>query len=170
MPLDGTTCLTFRANIRGKLRPRLPSGYFGNALIRAAVTGDVCDILSEELSSVAGRINRTIGRIDDEVARSAIDYFELQEKTANSRPAQGSFLTTELAVISWLGMPIYDAYFGWGKPLVMMRAESERGGRVYLMDANRDGDGNVRVIVCLKATILRELCRVLYATLIPSPL
>ncbi|VAI27039.1 putrescine hydroxycinnamoyltransferase 1-like [Triticum dicoccoides] len=164
MPPDATTRLTCPVSIRRKLAPPLPSGYFGNAVIRVGVTSEVRGIVSEELSSVARRIKGTIGRVDDELVRSAIDYFELAER--DSRPAQGSLPTTELRVVSWLGMPIYDTDFGWGKPVMMMRAESEGSGRVYMMDGDGDGDGDggsVRIIVCLEATIIKEFHDMLYA-------
>ncbi|XP_037471263.1 putrescine hydroxycinnamoyltransferase 1-like, partial [Triticum dicoccoides] len=162
MPPDATTRLTFLVSIRRKLAPPLPTGYFGNAVIRVGVTSEVRGIVSEELTSVASRIKGTIRRVDDELVRSAIDYFELAER--DSRPAQGSLPMTELRVVSWLGMPIYDTDFGWGRPVMMMRAESERGGRVYMMDGDGDGDGgSVRIIMCLEATIIKEFHDMLYA-------
>ncbi|KAI4995954.1 hypothetical protein ZWY2020_040456 [Hordeum vulgare] len=57
----------------------------------------------------------------------------------------------------WLGMPVYDADFGWGKPLVMQRAVQQRAGLVYLAD--NGGDGGVRVLVSEPAPVVEELRR-----------
>uniref|UniRef100_N1QZN6 Uncharacterized protein n=2 Tax=Aegilops tauschii TaxID=37682 RepID=N1QZN6_AEGTA len=81
--------------------------------------GKVGEIRSEELASVAGRISGTVRRVDDEVVRSVIDYVEMV-----GRPVMhaGSMPETELMVVSWLGMPMYEAGFRWGKPRAMQLA------------------------------------------------
>jgi shikimate O-hydroxycinnamoyltransferase len=68
-------------------------------------------------------------------------------------------------VISWLGMPLYDKDFRWGKPMAALRAESNYGGFVHLMDASPQEGGGVRVIVCAEAAILGDFKRLLYANL-----
>lgn len=98
--------------------------------------------------------------------RSAIDYLELAGM--DSRPMRGSMPETELRITSWLGMPAYDADFGSGNPRVMTRAESVRGGVVYLMDdgpRDQRGAGAVRVLMCMEAANIKEFERLLYANI-----
>uniref|UniRef100_A0A453GP19 Anthranilate N-benzoyltransferase protein 1 n=2 Tax=Aegilops tauschii TaxID=37682 RepID=A0A453GP19_AEGTS len=161
LPTDATTRLTFPANIRGALRPPLPARYFGNGIIVLGAAGKVRDIESEELGSVARRINGAVRRMDDELVRSAIDYLEIN----GSKQPPSSMPETELRVVSWLGMPVYDADFGWGKPLVMHRAVQQRAGFVYLMDGV-SGSGGVRILVSMEAPILNDFQRLLYATFV----
>jgi shikimate O-hydroxycinnamoyltransferase len=62
-------------------------------------------------------------------------------------------------------MPMYDVDFGWGKPAVMSRADSVRGGLVYLTSDGPTGGGGVRVLMCMEAANMKELERLLYAKL-----
>ena len=164
LPPDATTRLTFPASVRRSLSPPLPAGYFGNGIIWLGAAGKVRDVASStDLSSVAGRITGAVRRMDDELVRSAIDYFELNLAETDGQPAPaGCMSATELRVISWLGMPVYDADFGWGEPLAMLRAVSERAGFVYLMDGGK-GDGGVRVSICAEAAVVNDFQRLLYA-------
>ncbi|CAM0879520.1 unnamed protein product [Alopecurus aequalis] len=150
LPPDATTRLIFPANVRRSLSPPLLDSYFGNAFIMLGATGKVRDIIASEdgLAAVAGRIRGTLRRMDDELVRSAIDYLELEHDMAVPRPPpRGSLPETELRVISWRGMGVYDADFGWGKPLVLHRAVQQRAGFIYLMDAI---DGSVWIHVALE--------------------
>ena len=148
LPLDSKSRLTFPANVRRRVKPPLPDRYFGNALLRVGVAAAARDIASEPLGSVAGRIRAAIGRMDDdEMVRSAIDYHH-ETAEMDRQPGKGILPETELHVISWLGMPLSDADFGWGKPRVVSRAESNRGGFLHLM-SNGAADGGVRVLMCM---------------------
>ncbi|CAL4965043.1 unnamed protein product [Urochloa decumbens] len=156
-----TFCAVSALLWRCTLMPHLPERYFGNALVRVGVAIAVRDIIaSEALSSVAGHIGGAIRRIDDEMVRSAVDYVEAMEMSgdqwAGTRPE------TELQVTSWLGMPIYDADFGWGKPRVMSSANNSLGGSVHLMSGPADG---VRVLMSMEAANVKELGRLLYEAL-----
>ncbi|RCV24625.1 hypothetical protein SETIT_5G101100v2 [Setaria italica] len=165
LPPDSEARFTAPVNIRRRVNPPLPERYFGNALVRVVVAAAARDITSEALASVAGRIGAAIGRVDDELVRSAIDYYEMAG-TGSQSSAKGTLPETDLQVISWLGMPIYDADFGWGKPRVMSRAESNRGGFVHLMNNGpADGAGGVSVLMCMEAANMKELERLLYEAL-----
>ncbi|OQU86384.1 hydroxycinnamoyltransferase 4 isoform X2 [Sorghum bicolor] len=143
LPLNSQACLTFPANVRRR------------------------DIASEALASVAGRIKGAIDGMDDKLVQSAIDYYEMMAmaETDSSQPVKGSnLLETNLHITSWLGMPLYDADFGWGKPWVML-AEYNRGGFVHLMSDGPADDASVRVIMCMEAANMNELERLIYEKL-----
>lgn len=59
-------------------------------------------------------------------------------------------------------MPVYDADYGWGRPELVVRAESESSGFVYLMNNNADG---LQVVLCAEAAILQRFEQLLYAKL-----
>ncbi|EMS66509.1 Anthranilate N-benzoyltransferase protein 3 [Triticum urartu] len=121
--------------------------------------GDIVD--SEELASVAGRIKGVIRRMDDELVRSWMDWLEMIGTETALPP--GSMPETDLRVTSWLGMPMYDADFGWGKPLVMHRAVQPRAGFAYLMNGV---GGSVRILMSTEPGIVDDFQRLLYANLI----
>ncbi|KAF8781260.1 hypothetical protein HU200_000620 [Digitaria exilis] len=165
---DAVARLNFPANVRRRMASQLvPDCYFGNALVFLGAAAASGDIASEALASVAGRIGGAIARMDAELVRSAIDYSEVAG--VDGRPMRGSMPETELRITSWLGMPAYGADFGSGSPQAMTRAESVRGGVVYLIDDGpRDlqrGAGAVRVVVCLEAANMKEFGRLLYANI-----
>ncbi|CAO2193511.1 unnamed protein product [Urochloa humidicola] len=167
LPPDVEARLTISADIRRRVMPPLPKCYFGNALVRVGLAATVRDVTaSEALASVAGRIGGTVGRIDDEMVRSAIDYFQAVE-TSGHWAATGTRPETELHVTSWLGMPIYDTDFGWGKPLVMSRAENLGGIAHLLSDGPTDGAGagGISVLMSMEAANVKELDRLLYEAL-----
>ncbi|TVU06047.1 hypothetical protein EJB05_49238, partial [Eragrostis curvula] len=134
LPPDADTRLTLPASIRRSIRPPLPDGYFGNAILWLGACGVVRDIVAEPLAATASRISSAVRRMDDKMVRTAIDYFELSVKDGRPAPSGSCFPETDLRVVSWLGMPVYDADFGWGKPELFFRAESERPGLVYISD------------------------------------
>jgi shikimate O-hydroxycinnamoyltransferase len=165
LPPDSKSHLTFPVNIRRRVRPSLPERYFGNAVVKAVAAAAVQDIKSKALASIADRIRGAIGRVDDELVRSAIDYYEMAGMD-NLSSAKGTLPETVLNGTSWLGMPIYDADFGWGKPRVMSRAESNRGGFFYLMNNEKaDAAGGVRVLMCMEVANMKEMERLLYEAL-----
>uniref|UniRef100_A0A0D3GXE1 Uncharacterized protein n=1 Tax=Oryza barthii TaxID=65489 RepID=A0A0D3GXE1_9ORYZ len=180
LPPDARSKLSFPVNIRRRVRPTLPDRYFGNAIVTAFVATAVRNIVASgsssatetttaSLAKVAARISGVMRRLaadnNEELLRSAVDYHEMAA-TATSRwrrPDRGSLPETELRVISWLHLPLYDMDFGWGFPRMMSRAESVRGGFVHVMSGRPADGGGVRVLACLEAENMDEFERLLSA-------
>ncbi|KAL6868081.1 hypothetical protein ACP4OV_014926 [Aristida adscensionis] len=163
--------LMFPANIRRRVPRLIPGRYFGNAVVELRATAAARDITSEALAATAGRIGGAIARVDEELVRSAVDYYAMKEETQRSSPRRrtaGSLGETDLKIVSWLGMRL-EADFGWGMPRLTSRAESARGGYVYLINGGPAGEGaavGVRLLVCMEAANINDFQRLLYATLV----
>uniref|UniRef100_A0ACD5ZSF7 Uncharacterized protein n=1 Tax=Avena sativa TaxID=4498 RepID=A0ACD5ZSF7_AVESA len=157
--------LYMTADARSRVHPRLPRGYFGNAIFRASAVAKVGDVASGTLEAVAEMVTAATARLDDEHVRSLVDYLELQaEDAAGLRKGEWVMPETDLWVISWQGLPIYDADFGWGRPVFMGRACLQFSGLVYLVPGP-DGDGRLDVVVAMEPRSLAMFREVLYQEL-----
>ena len=144
------TRLYMTADARSRVRPPLPAGYLGNAIFRASTVAKVGDVVSEPLDAAADRISGATARLDDEYIRSLVDYLDqVVSDAAGLRKGEWVMPETDLWVISWQGLPIYDADFGWGRPAFMSRACLQFSGLVYLVPGP-DDDGRLDVVVAME--------------------
>ncbi|CAL5005999.1 unnamed protein product [Urochloa decumbens] len=155
------TRLRVPANVRHRLRPPLPRSYFGNAIVRDLVTARVEDVLARPLGFAAQAIKDAVDRVDDAYVRSVVDFLEV-ESEKGSQAARGQLMPeSDLWVVSWLGMPMYDADFGWGTPRFVAPAQMFGSGTAYVTQrANRD-DG-LAVLFALEPEYLECFEKVFY--------
>lgn len=159
---DEDTRLYMTADARSRVRPPLPKGYLGNAIFRASAVAKAGDVVSEQLDAVAGRVSGATARLDDEYVRSLVDYLEqVVGDVAGLRKGEWVMPETDLWVISWQGLPIYDADFGWGRPAFMGRASLQFSGLVYLVPGP-DGDSRLDVVVAMEPKSLARFKELLY--------
>ncbi|CAJ1964467.1 unnamed protein product [Sphenostylis stenocarpa] len=121
------TLVRFNASIRSRIIPPLPRNYFGNAL--AATVTPKCyvgEIISKPLSYAAQKVREGIEKLTNEYIRSQLEialgeeqldciraFFSGQGERRNSAFAGNP----NLQMTSWMSMPVYEADFGWGKPV-----------------------------------------------------
>ncbi|RLN03663.1 anthranilate N-benzoyltransferase protein 1 [Panicum miliaceum] len=155
------TRLRVPANVRHRLRPPLPRSYFGNAIVRDLVTTRVEDVLARPLGFVAQAIKDAVDRVDDAYVRSVVDYLEV-ESEKGSQAARGQLMPeTDLWVVSWLGMPMYDADFGWGTPRFVAPAQMFGSGTAYVTQRANKDDG-IAVLFGLEPEYLQCFEKVFY--------
>ncbi|XP_065042107.1 putrescine hydroxycinnamoyltransferase 1-like [Musa acuminata AAA Group] len=130
---DQETRLYMTADARTRVKPPLPAGFVGNGIFRTSAVAKAGEILSNSLEFGADKINDATVRLNDDYIRSLIDYLELQRDVRGLQKGLWVIPGTDLWVISWLGLPIYEADFGWGKPAIMVRATLQFSGLVYIM-------------------------------------
>ncbi|KAL0922050.1 hypothetical protein M5K25_006010 [Dendrobium thyrsiflorum] len=105
--------LVITAELRRRLSHTLPSDLVGNAI---TVTVAIAPAAEVATGLQAARIREAIEKLEDEYLRSAVDYLELQEDMQRLARSAGNFAATDIAVASWIGMPLYKVDFGWGPP------------------------------------------------------
>ncbi|KAF0901962.1 hypothetical protein E2562_011792 [Oryza meyeriana var. granulata] len=158
------TRLYMTADARARVRPPLPRGYLGNAIFRASAVAKVDDIAAGPLDAVADKVSGATARLVDEYIRSLLDYLEQTAASggaAGLRKGEWVMPETDLWVISWQGLPLYDADFAWGRPAFMGRACLQFSGLVYLVPGP-DGDGRLDVVVAMEPKSLAKFKEVFY--------
>ncbi|GAU20541.1 hypothetical protein TSUD_130990 [Trifolium subterraneum] len=142
----------FNADIRTRLIPPLPKNYFGNALTQTATKGYIGEITSKPLGYVAQKIREATELVSDEFIRSQIDVIRSFENLDDARKlflgGEGEnvpfFGNPNFHLTSWMSMPIYEADFGWGKPIYFGLAYVSAHDRALIL-LSPDGDGSVLV-------------------------
>ncbi|KAK7316730.1 hypothetical protein RJT34_00403 [Clitoria ternatea] len=150
------TLVRFNVDFRNRLNPPLPRNYFGNALaVTVTPTCEIGEIISNPLSYAAQKIREANERLTNEYIRSQMNVIVGKEQLDAIRGfflGKGENLSTifagspNLHITSWIGMPAYEADFGWGKPVFV--------GLGYVCPFDRaiitlgpEGDGSVVVVM-----------------------
>ncbi|XWS72649.1 hypothetical protein CRYUN_Cryun02cG0058400 [Craigia yunnanensis] len=161
LPDDQATKLYIPIDGRSRLRPPLPPSYLGNVIFMSATIASHGDLQSESFSDTAKRILNILKRMDDEYLRSAIDYMEqVPNVKAPVRGARG-FQCPNLSINSWMWLPIYEADFGWGRPIWLRPAKVSQDGKTYILPSPVK-DGSLFVVTCLDASRMKKFGQLLY--------
>ncbi|XP_073106989.1 putrescine hydroxycinnamoyltransferase 1-like [Elaeis guineensis] len=161
LPSVRVTRLHISIDARNRLQPPLPPTYFGNAAFRKAVVATAGEVVSDPLDHLAGKIHDAAVRSNDEFFRSLIDSLE-QVNMRRMHISAWALPGTDLYAVSWLRMPIYDADFGWGKPVFMGTATSRSPcGMVHIMRSPGD-DGGISVVASLEAENMPRFKKLFY--------
>ncbi|XP_027341329.1 spermidine hydroxycinnamoyl transferase-like [Abrus precatorius] len=121
------TIVRFNVNFRNIINPPLPRNYFGNVLAPTVTpTCYVGDIISNPLSYAAQKIREATELLTNEYIRSQMSVIVGEEKLDcikalflgqgehGNAPFGGN---PNLHITSWMSMEMYEADFGWGKPV-----------------------------------------------------
>ncbi|GMI93053.1 hydroxycinnamoyl-CoA shikimate/quinate hydroxycinnamoyl transferase [Hibiscus trionum] len=148
---DQPVKMYFPVDGRSKLNPPLPPGFFGNAIFIAALVTQAGDLKTESFPDTVKRINEGLNRINDEYLRSALDYTEkVSDLSALVRGAH-TFRCPNLSVNTWVRLPMYDADFGWGRPIYMGPANVVQEGKTIILPSPTD-DGSLWVVARLETS------------------
>ncbi|XP_004291518.1 PREDICTED: shikimate O-hydroxycinnamoyltransferase-like [Fragaria vesca subsp. vesca] len=161
---DQETNFYFPVNGRTRLQPPLPPGYFGNVIFRAAATAVAGDLISKPLSYAACCIHNAVVRMDDDYLRSALDYLELEQRRHRDLTslAHGTHVRCpNLGITSWFTLPLYDADFGWGRPIFMGRALVPREGKAYMIPTATN-DGSLSLCINLESQHMKSFSKLVY--------
>ncbi|KAA8522841.1 hypothetical protein F0562_009264 [Nyssa sinensis] len=141
------TKLRVAVNIR--MRPPLPKGYFGNAVLTPLATSQAGELVSRPLGYAAGRIREAVEMITDEYVRSSLDFVRSQSDVTQFRTfntagcTQGAFFgNPNLEITSWMGLSNYNTDFGWGKEIYMGPGALGYDGKSIILSSHEE-DGSL---------------------------
>ncbi|KAM0867648.1 hypothetical protein ACQ4PT_041841 [Festuca glaucescens] len=135
------THLRVTVNVRHRLCPPVPRHFSGNAVVRELVTIKVADVLAQPLGYVADTVRKAVEGVDDAWVRSVIDYLGLESDKGTLHQPWLLQAESDLLVTSWLGLPVYDADFGWGTPRLVAPVQMFGTGGAYVSPRAAREDG-----------------------------
>ncbi|KAJ6759163.1 SPERMIDINE HYDROXYCINNAMOYL TRANSFERASE [Salix koriyanagi] len=151
------TGLAVCVDSRRRVQPPLPDGYFGNASLDVIAVSHAGELLSKPLGYAASKIREAIETVTDEFVRSATDFLKNQPDLTRFqdihalRGAEGPFYgNPNIAVVSWLTLPIYGLDFGWGEEIYMGPGTHDFDGDSLLLPSPNE-EGSVILAICLQA-------------------
>ncbi|KAJ0258677.1 hypothetical protein HA466_0074290 [Hirschfeldia incana] len=109
LPSSQTIKLLFSINVRDRVKPSLPSGFYGNAFVVGCAQTTVKDLTEKGLSHAAMLVKQAKERVGDDHVRSVV------EAVSKARACPDSVGVLILSQWSRLGLERLD--FGFGKPV-----------------------------------------------------
>ncbi|KAH6755850.1 HXXXD-type acyl-transferase family protein [Perilla frutescens var. hirtella] len=103
--------LLFSANIRDKMRPEMPRGYYGNGFVLACAEAKVKELVALNLHHGVKLVQHAKSTITNEYVRSMIDLLDDGNVTTD--------LSSSLVISQWSKLGLEELNFGEGKPLHM---------------------------------------------------
>ncbi|XP_010479240.1 PREDICTED: shikimate O-hydroxycinnamoyltransferase-like [Camelina sativa] len=161
LPDDQETKLYVAIDGRSRLRPQLPPGYFGNVIFSATPLTFAGDLLSKPTWYAAVLIHDVIVRMDDKYLRSALDYLEMQPDLSALVRCASTYKCPNLGITSWVRLPMYDADFGWGRPIFVGPGAIAYEGLSFLLPSPTN-DGSLSLAISLQSEHMKLFEKFLY--------
>ncbi|XP_059457355.1 shikimate O-hydroxycinnamoyltransferase-like [Corylus avellana] len=161
LPDDQETKLYVAVDGRSRLHPPLPPGYFGNVIFITTPIALAGDLQSKPTSYAASMIHHALALMDDEYLRSALDYLELQPDVSALVRGAHTYRCPNLGITSWTRLPIYEADFGWGRPIFMGPGGIQYEGLSYILPSPTN-DGSLSVAIALQSEHMKEFEKLLF--------
>ncbi|XP_022148105.1 phenolic glucoside malonyltransferase 2-like [Momordica charantia] len=140
---DGKLILVFPADVRTRLKPPIPSNYFGNCLVPRYPLMERSEVLSENGVAVAGEaISEAIKSLEGGGLEEAQYWASALASSSNGDSAWPK----GLIVIG--GSPkhgVYSADFGWGKPTKVEMVSADQLAAMISLTESGNGDGGIEI-------------------------
>lgn len=109
--------LLFSINVRKRMRPKLPIGYYGNGFVLGCAETSVDRLALSNLQYSVKLVQQAKDCVTDDYVRSMVDF--LQERRIKPD------LSSSLVISQWAKQGLEDLDFGEGKPLYIGPLASE---------------------------------------------
>ncbi|KAI8570288.1 hypothetical protein RHMOL_Rhmol01G0022800 [Rhododendron molle] len=146
--IEQLTSVRVPVDFHNRMVPPLPKHYFGNAVFPMRATTTSGELLSKPLGHGCSKIREAIETVTDEYVWSSLAYLKREKDLSKFRyshvvgSTQASFLgNPNIAITSWIGLPLCGVDFGWGKEIYMGPGTIVFDGKSFIFP-NRDEDGS----------------------------
>ncbi|BBN17195.1 shikimate O-hydroxycinnamoyltransferase [Marchantia polymorpha subsp. ruderalis] len=146
---------------RSRIIPPLPKGYFGNVIFTATPITTAGELLENPTHFGASKIHECVARMDDDYLKSALDYLEMQPDLSKLVRGAHTFRSPNLGITSWARLPLYEADFGWGRPIFMGPAVIAYDGLCYVLPSPVN-DGSLSISLGLRADYMPRFAELIH--------
>ncbi|XP_059636858.1 alcohol acyltransferase 9 [Cornus florida] len=137
--------LLFSVNVRQRLEPQIPQGYYGNGFVLGCAEATVNEVVTANLHKGVKLVQHAKSSLSDDYVKSIVDL--LEDKTVKPD------LSASLVISQWSKLGLEDLDFGEGKPLHMGPLTSD----IYCLFLPVIGDIDaVRVLVSVPESMVNK--------------
>ncbi|GMY08257.1 omega-hydroxypalmitate O-feruloyl transferase [Fagus crenata] len=108
LPSNQVLKILFSVNIRNRVKPSLPSGYYGNAFVLGCAQTTVKDLVEKGLGYASALVKKAKDKVDTEFVKSVV------KSVSESRASPDS--VGVLIVSQWSRLGLENVDFGLGRP------------------------------------------------------
>ncbi|KAK4367170.1 hypothetical protein RND71_015050 [Anisodus tanguticus] len=109
LPPNQTVKLLFTVNIRNRVKPSLPSGYYGNGFVLGCAQASARDLVEKGLGYASGLVKRAKERVDDEYVREVVESVSWSGTSPDS--------VGVLIMSQWSRLGLEKVDIGMGRPV-----------------------------------------------------
>ncbi|CAN0879628.1 Acyltransferase Pun1 [Linum grandiflorum] len=139
-------------NLRSRVVPPLPTSYVGNmfsSFVTLAPGNDHAEALVTTVEAIREAKTAYFKSCAEKCGGNEVCNFVIETpRFGKPRSNEGGNVDHVFSCGSWCGFPVYEANFGWGKPVWVTPTACEMKRLVAMMDS-KDGVG-IEAIVCLE--------------------
>ena len=143
-------------DMRKRLKPNLPDGYFGNAICFVSASLTSCDIVQNGLSHAANAIREAISGFSESHYRNVLAFAEAHPHPLVMNVNAGERAGHDVAVASWARMGFMNLDFGSGNPVFCGPGNNPFEGSILMLPTSK-GDGSLHIFVALKLQHMQNL-------------
>ncbi|GMI79942.1 hypothetical protein like AT2G40230 [Hibiscus trionum] len=111
LPSNQILKLLFSINVRDRVKPSLPRGYYGNAFVLGCAQSSVKDLTEKGLGYAAMQVKRAKERVDSEFVKSVVESLSQRRASPDSVGvlilSQWSRLGLEKVEVGGMGKPVH---------------------------------------------------------------
>ncbi|KAK1571231.1 hypothetical protein Q3G72_013767 [Acer saccharum] len=115
LPSNQILKLLFSINVRNRVKPSLPSGFYGNAFVLGCAQTSVRELTEKGLGYATMLVKRAKDRVDNEFVRSVVD--SVSESSSSSRQMTCPDSVGVLILTQWSRLGLERVDLGMGKPV-----------------------------------------------------
>ncbi|KAI5054182.1 hypothetical protein GOP47_0030924, partial [Adiantum capillus-veneris] len=141
------------ADMRSRMDPPLPVGYFGNAISGNGTKALTEELQQENLGTTALRLQKLISTLDETFMRESYGKVEVLPFSKLLEEFRKDFNMVRLHVSSSPRFPVYEVDFGMGPPSCV-RCPHIRGNGEMVWFPGRDGDGSIDFSLALPKPVM----------------
>ncbi|PSS08356.1 Spermidine hydroxycinnamoyl transferase [Actinidia chinensis var. chinensis] len=153
---EQVTNMKFAVDFRNRVKPPLPKGYFGNAILPTVAIATSGELVSKPLAYASGKIRQAKEKITHEYIRSSLALLKNESNLSRFRYfhitgyTQGIFYgNPSIAITSWSTLSLLGINFGWGKEVFFGPGTLGYDGKTFILP-NSIEDGSLIVALRLQ--------------------
>ncbi|KAL4325822.1 hypothetical protein GQ457_11G014550 [Hibiscus cannabinus] len=138
-------------NVRSRMEPLLPQGYYGNVFVFPAAKTTVKNLGENPLGYAVELVKQVKSSVTEEYIKSVAALMVIRGKQLLFPNVIGSFIISDLTKFG-----LEDVDFGWGKAVFAGTARAVGVISFFVQAKNKKGEAGTSVAICLPAPAMER--------------